>query len=68
MGKIRNCPEYHCSNCGAVEPKLAEQCPSCGEWNTFEERTRAPRGRAQAPRRRPGLSASTVPRVLSHVR
>jgi hypothetical protein len=48
MGKTRNRLEYHCSNYGAVEPKLAGQCPSSGEWNTFEERTPAPRGRAQA--------------------
>ncbi|MBK1666918.1 DNA repair protein RadA [Rhodovibrio sodomensis] len=48
MGKTRTRSEYHCSNCGAVEPKWAGQCPSCGEWNTFEERAQAQRGRTQA--------------------
>lgn len=33
MKKIR----YVCSNCGYVTHKWIGKCPSCGEWNTFEE-------------------------------
>ena len=29
--------EYCCSNCGYRIAKWAGQCPSCKEWNTFEE-------------------------------
>lgn len=28
---------YVCQSCGAVEPRWAGKCPSCGEWNTLVE-------------------------------
>jgi DNA repair protein RadA/Sms len=28
---------YVCQNCGQKAPKWLGRCPSCGEWNTFEE-------------------------------
>ncbi len=28
---------YFCSNCGHQSGKWIGKCPSCGEWNTFEE-------------------------------
>ncbi len=28
---------YVCSNCGYDSPKWLGKCPSCGEWNTFQE-------------------------------
>ena len=28
---------YICSSCGYESPKWNGKCPSCGEWNTFEE-------------------------------
>lgn len=28
---------YVCQNCGAKEPKWVGRCPTCGEWNSFEE-------------------------------
>lgn len=28
---------YVCSNCGADSPKWVGKCPSCGEWNTYNE-------------------------------
>lgn len=28
---------YICSSCGFESPKWNGKCPSCGEWNTFEE-------------------------------
>src|SRR3990167_2592640 len=30
-----------CQNCGAVSPRWAGKCPSCGEWNTLTEETDA---------------------------
>ncbi len=30
---------YICSSCGYESPKWNGKCPSCGEWNTFEEET-----------------------------
>ncbi len=28
---------YYCSNCGANSPKWIGKCPTCGEWNTYQE-------------------------------
>ena len=28
---------YVCSSCGYDSPKWIGKCPSCGEWNTFQE-------------------------------
>ncbi|MBO7647026.1 MAG: DNA repair protein RadA [Bacteroidales bacterium] len=28
---------YYCKNCGAQSAQWLGRCPSCGEWNTFEE-------------------------------
>lgn len=35
MAKIKKA--YFCSNCGAQSPKWVGKCPSCGEWNTYQE-------------------------------
>lgn len=41
----RKLTRYVCRSCGHDEPKWLGQCPSCGEWNTLEERTiRQPAG------------------------
>src|SRR3954470_15827089 len=43
---------YVCQSCGAVTPKWAGRCETCGEWNTIEEETVAakpgPAGKAAA--------------------
>ena len=28
---------FYCSNCGAKSPKWIGKCPTCGEWNTYQE-------------------------------
>ena len=28
---------FFCSSCGTSSPKWVGKCPSCGEWNTFQE-------------------------------
>ena len=33
---------YRCSSCGATSAKWIGRCPSCNEWNTFEEELIAP--------------------------
>ncbi len=35
MPKIKTA--FFCKNCGAQSPKWLGKCPSCNEWNTFEE-------------------------------
>ncbi len=35
MAKIKKV--YICSNCGENSPKWGTKCPSCEEWNTFQE-------------------------------
>ncbi len=35
--KVKNM--YICSQCGYESPKWYGKCPSCNEWNTFEEET-----------------------------
>jgi DNA repair protein RadA/Sms len=43
---------FVCQSCGAVTPKWAGRCETCGEWNTIEEETVAakpgPAGKAAA--------------------
>lgn len=36
MPKIKTI--YVCQNCGNQSPKWIGHCPSCGEWNTYEEK------------------------------
>jgi len=35
MAKLKS--SFFCKNCGAQSAKWMGRCPSCGEWNTFEE-------------------------------
>jgi DNA repair protein RadA/Sms len=46
----RKGPTFVCQNCGAVTPRWAGSCASCGEWNTIvEEQAAAARGPGRAP-------------------
>jgi len=57
--KVRT--EFSCSNCGAKSAKWIGRCPSCGEWNTYQEETvrTEPAGKQhlvkRAPENRPRL-------------
>ena len=33
---------YQCRECGFESAKWMGKCPSCGEWNTFEETLKEP--------------------------
>ena len=35
MAKVKKL--FFCSNCGVSSPKWVGKCPSCGEWNTYQE-------------------------------
>jgi DNA repair protein RadA/Sms len=35
LSKVRKV--FICSSCGAQSPKWTGKCPSCGEWNTYQE-------------------------------
>src|SRR5687767_7011158 len=35
MSKVKSA--YFCRNCGHQSPKWLGKCPSCNEWNTFDE-------------------------------
>jgi DNA repair protein RadA/Sms len=58
---------FVCNTCGAVTPKWASRCETCGEWNTIVEETVAvrpgPAGKAQPGNRVEfvGLSGSAEP-------
>ena len=40
---------YQCRECGFESAKWMGKCPSCGEWNTFEEVVKE----ASAPQKAP---------------
>ena len=71
---------YVCSNCGYDSPKWLGKCPSCGQWNTFQEvviykesptkSASASLGhdamRSQRPIRLRSIDASAEPRIDMH--
>lgn len=62
---------YICSSCGYESAKWNGRCPSCGEWNTFEEEVveAAPRkaGAKKAPSALNGEDCSDKVRTLSQI-
>ena len=46
-------PRFVCASCGAVTPKWAGRCETCGEWNTIAEEPAASAG--------PGLQKDKAP-------
>ena len=72
----KNKTQYFCKNCGAQSAQWIGRCPSCGEWNTFEEevivREETPaKGRSRAvtvkntPKPIDEVSLQQLPRVPS---
>ena len=49
MAKVRS--QFVCTECGGSTPKWAGRCPQCGAWNTLQETTLEPLGRATPPNR-----------------
>lgn len=62
---------YICSSCGYESAKWNGRCPSCGEWNTFEEEVveAAPKkaGAKKAPSALNGEDCSDKVRTLSQI-
>lgn len=67
---------WYCSDCGQKEHKWIGQCPSCSQWNTFQEEIelapQAKRFEAQsiAPNRAikiKDVSHQEIPKVLTHI-
>lgn len=50
---------FVCSECGYESAKWLGRCPSCGEWNKFEEQSPAPAPVAAGPQRKPTITAPT---------
>lgn len=71
---------YVCSNCGYDSPKWLGKCPSCGQWNTFQEvviHNESPAKsasasighdvlRSQQPMRLRDIDAAAEPRIDMH--
>ncbi|MDQ7095286.1 DNA repair protein RadA [Desulfosporosinus sp. PR] len=54
---------YRCSNCGGESPKWLGKCPTCEEWNTFEEVVNRPVSETSSAKRT--TSAKRLSEVLS---
>jgi DNA repair protein RadA/Sms len=69
--------QFFCKNCGHQSAQWMGRCPSCGEWNTFEEevlvRQEAPKGKSNAvirqskPKLFSEISLQEMPRLHSHI-
>lgn len=46
MAKLRSV--FVCSNCGANSPKWIGRCPSCNQWNTYNEEVQAQSSKSPA--------------------
>ncbi|MDR1346029.1 MAG: DNA repair protein RadA [Bacteroidales bacterium] len=65
--------QFFCRNCGTQSTQWMGRCPSCGEWNSFEEevivRAEAPKGKSSitlsqsAPRCIDDISLMEIPRL-----
>lgn len=59
----RSRSSYRCRECGALTPRWAGRCPTCGEWNTVEEEPDAlvaPCSPAAGPPRRPAVPPTEI--------
>lgn len=62
----RSSTVFVCSSCAAEAPRWMGQCPGCGEWNTLNEETRAPR-KAGATARTGAAGSAVKPLRLADV-
>lgn len=74
MAKTKS--QFFCKNCGHQSTQWMGRCPSCGEWNTFEEevlvRPESVKGKSNAvvhtnkPKLFSEISLQEMPRLCSH--
>lgn len=65
MAKEKNI--YICSNCGYRSIKWLGKCPSCGEWNTLEEKTTVAQSAVAPKNQSRGRNAAAQARLLSDI-
>ena len=65
MAKSRT--QFECSTCGHISPKWLGSCPSCGEWNTFEERVSSSTKEIDHKAKVAGLESAGAPQKLENV-
>ena len=53
--------QHVCSDCGAIHPKWAGQCSTCGQWNTLVEEVSLPTDVAAIP------PAASAPRLIGEI-
>jgi DNA repair protein RadA/Sms len=65
MAKVKT--QYECSSCGYISPKWNGSCPSCGEWNTFVEKTISKKTASSHKAKVEGLESLASPQRLDEV-
>lgn len=61
----KNKTQFYCKNCGAQSAQWIGRCPTCGEWNTFEEEVIV---REEPPKKRfTTASTPNVPKLIDEV-
>ena len=64
MAKQRS--QFECNECGHISPKWLGSCPSCGKWNTFEEK-KVEHKQVAHKAKVAGLEADEKPKKISEV-
>ncbi len=64
MAKQRS--QFECNECGHISPKWLGSCPSCGKWNTFEEK-KVEQKQVAHKAKVAGLEADEKPKKISEV-
>jgi DNA repair protein RadA/Sms len=61
----KNKTQFFCKSCGAQSAQWMGRCPSCGEWNSFEEEVLV---RAEAPKGKSSVSLfQNMPRCIDDI-
>ncbi|MDL2327025.1 DNA repair protein RadA, partial [Bacteroidales bacterium OttesenSCG-928-A14] len=58
---------FYCRNCGAQAAKWMGKCPSCGEWNTFEEEVIEREKKGKITAKHPGLQQKSTPKLIDDI-
>ena len=65
----KNKTAFFCQNCGYQSPKFMGKCPSCQQWNTFEEELLAPDTvpAAWSAKKQEGSNRSNKPKKINEI-
>ncbi len=64
MAKLKT--QFECASCGHISPKWLGSCPTCGEWNTFVETSKATK-EIEHKAKVSGLETDEKPQQLNEV-